>query len=79
MEDDLNFFQMEDDLNIFTSSRKAQYFDKWKTTLIFSSSNGRQPQHFGKWKTTSILLKMEDDINFSKMEDIFNYRKLKAT
>ena len=31
--------------------------------------NGRRPQKIGKWKTTSKNWKMEDDLNFLKMED----------
>ena len=32
---------------------------------------GRQPQYFSKWKTISIFSQMEDNLNFSKMEDNF--------
>ena len=70
---------MEDDLNIFASRKNPQYFDKWKTTLIFSSSNGRQPQHFGKWKTTSFF-QMEDDLNIlengRRFQNLANGRRL---
>jgi DICT domain-containing protein len=34
--------------------------------------NGRRPQFFFKWKTTSILLKMEDNLNFFLMEEDLN-------
>ena len=36
-------------------------------------ANGRRSQYFGKWKTTSIILQMEDDIDFLKLEDTLNF------
>jgi hypothetical protein len=52
---------MEDDLNVFKNGRRPQFFQRWKTTLIFFK-NGRQPQFFQKWKMTSTFDQMEDDL-----------------
>ena len=34
--------------------------------------NGRRPQFLGEWKTTSILILMEDDLNYFAKEDNIN-------
>ena len=61
---------MEDDLNYFTSKRRPQYFDKWKTTLPFFLQmeddlnileNGRRPHFF----------QMEDDLNILENGRLF--------
>jgi hypothetical protein len=35
LENDFIIWQIEGDINIFTNGRGAQYFHKWKMTLIF--------------------------------------------
>jgi hypothetical protein len=36
MKDDLNFIKMEEDLNVFPNERRPHFFQKWKTTSIYS-------------------------------------------
>ena len=63
MEDELNFFQLEDDL------KKIQMEDDLNFVLDnlgswFLVSNIVSTQLDEIWKTTSILLTMEEDLNF---------------
>ena len=61
MENILSFWQMEHNLNTLVNGGGHQFL-----------ANVIQPQYFSKWKTTSILLQMEDELNYLLTVDIFN-------